>query len=109
MVTIRLFLSILVFGLLLSVLFPVAQIRWSAEIIHAANGDGGANQTGDCNDVGAEADSEDDSPQETPDSGVVSRVSVSDCKSGLFLASMNEIPPSTLLAFRLFHPPTSPS
>ena len=109
MVTIRLFFSVLIFGLLLSILFPVAQIRWSAEIIHAANGDGGANQTGDCNDVGAEADSEDDSPQETLDGGVVSRVSVSDYTSGLFLAWMSEIPPSTLLAFRLFHPPTSPS
>jgi len=106
-VTIRLFFPVLVFGLLLSILFPVAQIRWSAEILHAANGDGGANQAGDLGDVGAEADSEDDSPQETLDGGVVSRVSVSDCKAGQFLAWMNEIPPSTLLAFRLFHPPTS--
>ena len=109
MVTIRLFFSVLIFGLLLSILFPVAQIRWSAEILHAANGDGGANQAGDFSNTGAEADSEDDSPQETPDGGVVSRVSVSGHKSGLFHASMNEIPPSTLLAFRLFHPPTSPS
>jgi hypothetical protein len=106
-VTIRLFFPVLVFGLLLSILFPVAQIRWSAEILHAANGDGGANQADDLGDVGAEADSEDDSPQETLDGGVVSRVSVSDCKAGQFLAWMNEIPPSTLLAFRLFHPPTS--
>ena len=109
MVTIRLFFSVLIFGLLLSILFPVAQIRWSAEILHAANGDGGANQAGDFSNTGAEADSEDDSPQETLDGGVVSRVSVSDCKAGQFLAWMNEIPPSTLLAFRLFHPPTSPS
>jgi hypothetical protein len=108
-VTIRLFFSVLIFGLLLSILFPVAQIRWSAEILHAANGDGGANQAGDFSNTGAEADSEDDSPQEMPDGGVVSRVSVSDYMSGLFLAWMSEIPPSTLLAFRLFHPPTSPS
>ena len=106
MVTIRLFFSVLVFGLLLSILFPVAQIRWSAEILHAANGDGGTNQAGDLGDVGGEADSEDDSPQETLDGGVVSRVSVSEYMSGLFLAWMSEIPPSTLLAFRLFHPPT---
>lgn len=107
MVTIRLFFSVLVFGLLLSILFPVAQIRWSAEILHAANGDGGTSQAGDLGDVGGEVDSEDDSPQETLDGGVVSRVSVSDHNSGPFLASMSEIPPSTLLAFRLFHPPTS--
>jgi hypothetical protein len=106
---IRFFFSVLVFGLLLSILFPVAQIRWSADIMHAAIGDGGADQTGDVGDAGAATDSEDDSSQETPEDCVVSRLSVSDCKSGRFLVSMNEIPPSTLLVSRLFHPPTSQS
>jgi hypothetical protein len=108
-ITIRVFFSLLVFGLLLSTLFPVAQIRWTADILHAASGDGGANQAGDFSDTGAANDSEDDSPQETPDSCVISRVSVSDCGSCRFLASMNKIPPSTLLVSQLLHPPTAQS
>ena len=110
MVTIRSFSSILVFfALLLCTLLPVAQIGWSFNIMCGSAGDTGSGEACEFSDAVEATDSEDDSPQETPDGGVVSRVSVSDCKSGLFFASMNEIPPSTLLAFRLFHPPTSPS
>jgi hypothetical protein len=108
-ITIRVFFSVLVFGLLLSILFPVAQIRWTADILHASSGDGGANQAGDFSDTGAANDPEDDSPQETSDGCVISRVSVSDCESRRFLASMNETPPSTLLVSQLLHPPTAQS
>ena len=108
-VTTRSFSSILVFVLLLCTVFPAAQIGWPFNVMCGSAGETGNGQVCDFNDVGEATDSEDDSPQETPDGGVVSRVSVSDCKAGQFLAWMNKIPPSTLLAFRLFHPPTSPS
>ncbi|NOS83483.1 MAG: hypothetical protein HOP32_18090 [Nitrospira sp.] len=108
-IRIRVFFSVLVFGLLLSTLFPVAQIKWTADILHAASGDSGANQAGDFSDTGAATDSEDDSPQETPDGGVISRLSASDCESRRFLALMNKIPPATLLVSQLLHPPTTQS
>ena len=109
MVTIRSFSSVLVFMLLLCTVFPSAQIGWPFNIICDSPGDTGSAQALDFSDAGAAADFEDDSPQETPDGCIISRMSVSDCKSGRFLVSMNEIPPSTLLAFGLFHPPTSQS
>ena len=104
--TVRVFFSVLVFGLLLSIVFPVAQIRWTADIMHASSGDAGANRAGDSGDTGEVNDFEDDAPQETPDGCVIYRVTGSDCESGRFLASMSEIPPSTLLVSRLLHPPT---
>jgi len=107
--TSRPFSSILVFVLLLCTAFPTAQIGWSFNIVCGSTGDTGSGQACDFNDAGEVTDSEDDSPQETPEDCVVSRLSVSDCQSGRFLVSMNEIPPSTLLVSRLFHPPTSPS
>jgi hypothetical protein len=99
--TIRSLFSFLVFALLLCTIFPVAQIRWSV--------DTGIEQVGDFSDTGAATDSEDDSSQDTPDDCVASQVSVSDCRSGRSHASMNEIPPFTLLISRLIHPPTARS
>ena len=101
MATIRSLFSFLVFALLLCTIFPVAQIGWSV--------DTGAEQAGDVSATGVATDSEDDSSQDTPDDCVVSRVSLSDCKSGRSHASMNEIPPFTLLISRLIHPPTARS
>jgi hypothetical protein len=99
--TIRSLFSFLVFALLLCTILPVTQIRWSV--------DTGVEQAGDFSDSGAVTDSEDDSSQDTPDDCVVSQVSVSDCRSGRSHASMNEIPPFTLLISRLIHPPTARS
>jgi hypothetical protein len=99
--TMRSFFSVLVFALLLCTIFPVAQIGRSVDI--------GVEQAGDFSDTGAATDSEDDSPQETPDDCVASRMSVSDCESSRSHASMDEIPPSTLLISRLIHPPTARS
>ena len=101
MATMRSFFSVLVFALLVCTIFPVAQIRWSV--------DTGAEQAGDFSDTAAATDFEDDSSQDTPDDCVVSQVSVSDCRSGRSHASMNEIPPFTLLISRLIHPPTARS
>ena len=101
MATMRSFFSVLVFTLLLCTLFPVAQIGRAV--------DTGVEQAGDFSDTGAATDSEDDSSQDTPDDCVASQVSVSDCRSGRSHASMNEIPPFTLLISRLIHPPTARS
>ena len=101
MATIRSLFSFLVFALLVCTLFSAAQIGWSV--------DTGAEQAGDVSTTGAATDSEDDSSQDTPDDCVVSRVSLSDCKSGRSHASMNEISPFTLLISRLIHPPTARS
>lgn len=110
MVTIRSFSSILIFALvLLCTVFPAAQIGWSFNIICGSVGDTGSGQASDFSEAGEATDSEDDSPQEMPDGYVVSGVSVSEGESSRFLASMNEIPPSTLLASQLLHPPTTPS
>jgi len=109
MATIRSFISVLVFGLLLCTVFPFAQIRWSVDIIWGSTGDTGVERAGDFSDTGTATDSEYDSSQETPDDYVASRVSVSDCESSSSLASMNEFPPSTLLVSRLLHPPTAHS
>jgi hypothetical protein len=98
-VTIRSLFSFLVFALLLCTIFPVTQIRWFV--------DTGVEQAGDVSATGVATDSEDDSLQDTPDDCVASRVSVSDCKSGRSHASMNELPPFTLLISRLIHPPTT--
>ena len=101
MVTIRSLFSFLVFALLVCTLFSAAQIGWSV--------DTGAEQVGDVSATGVATDFEDDSSQDTPDDCVVSRVSLSDCKSGRSHASMNEIPPFTILISRLIHPPTARS
>jgi hypothetical protein len=108
-VTIRSFASFFVFTLLLCTVFPAAQIGWSFNSLCGLTGDTGSGQTCDFSNTVGATDFEDDSPQETPEDCVTSRLSVSDCESSRFLASMNELPPSTLLIFRLFHPPTSPS
>jgi hypothetical protein len=95
----RSFFSVLVFALLLYSAFPVGPIRWAVDIMWGSTGDTGVEQAGDFSDTGAVTDSEDDC--------VASRVRVSDCKSSRSHASMNEIPPFTLLVSRLFHPPTA--
>ena len=107
--TIRSCFSVLVFALLLCSVFPLAQIRWSFDIMCGSTGDIGSEQACDFIDTGAATDSQDDSPQETPGDCVASRVTVWDCVSSRSHASMNEIPPSTLLVFRLLHPPTAHS
>ena len=107
--TIRSLFSVLVFALLLCTVFPLAQIRWAIDRMCGSTGDTGNEQACDFSDPGAATDSEDDSPQETPEDCVASRVSVSNCKSSRSLASMNEIPPSILLVSRLLHPPTAHS
>lgn len=109
MAKIRSFSSILVFALLLCTVFPVAQIGWSFNGMCGSTGDTGSGQACDFSEVGEATDSEDDSSQETPEDCVVSRVSVSDCQSSRSDALMDEIPPSTLLVFRLLHPPTAHS
>ena len=109
MATIRSFLSVLVFALLLCTVFPVAQVSWSFDLMCGSTGNTESEQACEFSDAGAATDSEDDSSQETPDGYVASRVSVSDCESSSSLASMNEIPPSTLLVSLLFHPPTAHS
>ena len=105
--TIRSFFPVLVFALLLWTVFPVAQISSSFDLTCGSTGNTGSEQAREFSDAGAATDSEDDSPQEMPGDCVVSRVSVSDCESSRSHASMNEIPPSTLLVSRLLHPPTA--
>ena len=109
MATIRSFFSVLVFALLLCTVFPVAQVSWSFDLMCGSTGNTESEQACEFSDAGAATDSEDDSPQEMPGDCVVSRVSVSDCESSRSHASMNEIPPSTLLVSRLLHPPTAHS
>lgn len=101
MATMRSFFPVLVFTLLLCTLFPVAQIGRAV--------DTGIEQAGNFSNTWAAVDSEDDSQQETPGDCVASQVSVSDYRSGRSHASMNEIPPFTLLISRLIHPPTARS
>jgi hypothetical protein len=109
-VTIRLCTSVLIFGLLLSTtIFPAVQIGWSFNILCGSTGDAGSGQTCDFSEAGAVADSEDDSPQETPDGYVVSRVRVSDGELSRLHGSMNESPPSILLVSQLIHPPAASS
>jgi hypothetical protein len=108
-VTTRSFSSILVFVLLLCTVFPAAQIGWPFNIMCGSAGDTGNGHVCDFNDVGEATDSEDDSPQETPEECVTSRVRVSDTQLIRSHDSMDEIPPSTLLISRLLHPPTAHS
>lgn len=99
--------SVLVLTLLLCSLFPVEQIGWTVESTCGSIGGAGHEQACGFSDNGAVAESEGDSPQETPDEYVASRVSVQDCGSSRLHAWMNEIPPPALLVSRLLHPPTS--
>jgi hypothetical protein len=108
-VTIRSFASFLVFTLLLCTVFPSAQIGWSFSSTCGSIGNIGSGQACDFSDAGEPTDSEDDSPQETLEDFVTSRLDVSDGESSRFLVSMKAIPPSTLLISGLFHPPTSQS
>jgi len=109
-VIIRSCLSVLVFTLLLCSVFPVEQVRWAADsIICGSAGDTGHEQACDVRDTGAATESGDDSSQEMQDDCVASGVSVSDCGSSRFHASMSEFPPSTLLISQLLHPPTAHS
>ena len=108
-VTIRSCFSILVFVLLLCTVFPAAQIGWSFNGMCGSTGDTGSGQACDFSDAGEATDSEDDSPQETPEDCVTSRMSASDCHSSRSYASKDEIPPSTLLVSQLLHPPTAHS
>ena len=107
--TIRSLSSILVFVLLLCTIFPAAQIGWSFNSMCGSTGDTGSGQACDFSEAVEATDSEDDSPQESPEDYVASRVSVSDGESNHSHASMDEIPPSTLLVSRLLHPPTAHS
>ena len=110
MITIRLCFSVLIFGLLLSTtIFPAVQIGWSFNILCGSTGDTGSGQTCDFSEAGVVADSEDDSPQETPDGYVVSRVRASDGESRRLHALMDESPPSILLVSLLIHPPSASS
>lgn len=95
------------FALLLCTLFPVAQIGWSINIAYASTGDTGSGEACEFSDAMETTDSEDDSPQEALGDCVVSRVSVSACESSRSHTLINEIPPLTLLVFRLLHPPTA--
>ena len=108
-VTIRSCASFLALALLVCTVFPSAQIGWSFNIMCGSTGDTESGQTCNISNTMEATDFEDDSPQETPEDYVVSRVSVSDCELSRFLASMNELPPSTLLISRLIHPPTAHS
>ena len=105
----RSFSPVLVFALLLCTVFPVAQISRSFDLMCGSTGNTGSEQACKFSDAGAATDSDDDSPQEMPGDCLVSRVSVSDCESSRSHASMNEVPPSTLLVSRLLHPPTAHS
>jgi len=107
--TIRSFSFILVFALLLCTVFPAAQIGWSFNSMCGSTGDIGSGQACDFSDAGEATDSEDDSPQETPEDCVTSRMSASDCHSSLSHVWVDEIPPSTLLVSQLLHPPTAHS
>ena len=109
MVTIRLCFSVLIFGLLLSAIFPAVQIGWSFNILCGSTGDTGSGQPCDFSEAGAVADSEDDSPQETQDGYVVYRLPVSDGDSSRLHALMNDSPPSILLVSLLIHPPSASS
>ena len=109
MATIRSYFSVLVFVLLLCSVFPLAQIRWSFDIMCGSTGDNENEQACEFSDHGVATDSEDDSPQVTPEDCVTSRVTVLNCESSRSHASMNEIPPSILLVSRLLHPPTAHS
>lgn len=102
--TIRSFSFLFVFALLLFTIFPAAQIGWPFTSMCGSTGDTGSGQTCNFNDAG---ETEDDSSQETPEDCVGCRVSVPDCQSTRSHAPMNEISPSTLLVFRLIHPPTA--
>lgn len=107
MTTVRSFSSILAFfALLLCTLFPVAQIGWSIDIVCGSTGDTGSGEACEFGGAMETTDSEDDSPQEALGDCAVARVSVSDYESSRSHALMNEVPPSTLLVFRLLHPPT---
>lgn len=99
--------SVLVLTLLLCSMFPVEQIGWTVESTCGSTGGTGHEQACGFSDTGAATESEDDSPQETPDEYVASRVSVTDCGSSRLHAWMNKIPSTTLLISRLLHPPTS--
>jgi hypothetical protein len=107
--TLRSFFSILVFVLLLCTVFPAAQIGWSFNMMCGPTGDPGNGKACDFSDAVEATDFEDDSPQETPEDCVASRVSASECQSSRSHASMDEIPPSTLLVSQLLHPPTTHS
>jgi len=107
--TIRSFFSVLVFALLPCAVFQLAQIGWSFDLMCGSTGNTEGEQACEFSDAGAATDSDYDSPQEMPGDCVVSRVSVSDCESSRSHASMNEIPPFTLLVSRLLHPPATHS
>ncbi|HSF67846.1 MAG TPA: hypothetical protein VLA67_10510 [Nitrospiraceae bacterium] len=109
MVTIRTFSSILIFALLLWAVFPVEQIDWPFNFEYGSTGDTGSEQPRVLIDAGKATDSEDDPPQETLEDCVASRLSALDCQSSRSHVSMTEIPQSTLLISRLFHPPTAES
>ena len=106
-VGIRSLCSIFVCVLVLCTVFPTAQIGWSFNGMCGSTGDTGSGQACDFSDAGEAADSEDDSPQETPEDCVTSRISVSDCQLSRSHAWVDEIPPSTLLVSQLLHPPTA--
>ena len=108
-VRIRSLCSIFVLALFFCTLFPAGQVAWSFTIVCGSTGDTGSGQACDFSDAGEATDSEDDSPQETPEDCVTSRMNVSDCHSSRSHAWVDEIPPSTLLVSQLLHPPTAHS
>ena len=108
-IRIRSLCSVFVLALFLCTLFPAGQVAWSFTIVCGSTSDTGSGQACDFNELGETTDSEDDSPQETPEDCVTSRMNVSDCQSSRSHASKDEIPPSPLLVFQLLHPPTAHS
>ena len=100
---------IFVCALLLCTVFPAGQVGWSFTVVCGSTGDTGSGHACDFSDAGEAADSEDDSPQETPEDCVTSRMSVSDCQLSRLHAWVDEVPPSTLLVSQLLHPPTAHS
>jgi len=98
--------SVLVLTLLLCSVVPVEQFGWAVESTCGSTGGTGHEQACGFSDNSAAAESQGDSPQETPDEYVASGVSVPDCRSNRLHASMNKIPSPALLVSRLLHPPT---
>jgi len=108
-VRIRSLCSIFVCVLLLCTVFPAGQVAWSFTIVCGLTGDTGSGQACDFSDAEEATDSEDDSPQETPEDCVTSRMNASDCQSSRSYAWVDEIPPSTLLVSQVLHPPAAHS
>jgi hypothetical protein len=90
-------------------MLPATQMGWPFTIVCGQTGETGHVQACDLSDTGTATGFEDDSSQEMQDDYVAPGVSLSDCGPSRSHALMNEIPPFTLLASQLLHPPTAHS